>query len=391
MKYLKRFWFRTGDWFNRHILLVLFITFAVGGGFIVLLPSIVVKIPVGHKGVIYRPLSGGLDLNYVFSEGIHFIFPFNTMTQYSIALNVHKMQMEVMTSDLLKTKLSISFQYHIVEQTLPLLDRYVGKNYLDNYILPELTSAVRESFGKFNSREAFTSDIKKISMEVAAGTDNYLINSLSPGGLTSIRLVKISSFQLDAVELPQDVQKAIETKMVDAAKSDAMTYKIELAKQESTRKEIEAGGIKKYQDIVNSGLTDNYLKHEGIQATLKLAESNNSKIVIYGSSNGGLPLILGDNDSGRAADSNSSQKNSSTTTSESATSKTTTQKSDSKTTTESVPDKTTTQKTDTKITSEVAPVKTTTQTSDAKTKGEPATDTSATTTSDPKSTGTTKK
>jgi membrane protease subunit (stomatin/prohibitin family) len=301
------------------------------------------------------------------------------------------MQMEVMTSDLLKTKLSISFQYHIVEQTLPLLDRYVGKNYLDNYILPELTSAVRESFGKFNSREAFTSDIKKISMEVAAGTDNYLINSLSPGGLTSIRLVKISSFQLDAVELPQDVQKAIETKMVDAAKSDAMTYKIELAKQESTRKEIEAGGIKKYQDIVNSGLTDNYLKHEGIQATLKLAESNNSKIVIYGSSNGGLPLILGDNDSGRAADSNSSQKNSSTTTSESATSKTTTQKSDSKTTTESVPDKTTTQKTDTKITSEVAPVKTTTQTSDAKTKGEPATDTSATTTSDPKSTGTTKK
>jgi hypothetical protein len=33
----------------------------------------------------------------------------------------------------------------------------------------------------------------------------------------------------------------------------------------------------------------------GIEATLKLAESQNSKVVVIGQGEGGLPLILGNN------------------------------------------------------------------------------------------------
>jgi hypothetical protein len=43
---------------------------------------------------------------------------------------------------------------------------------------------------------------------------------------------------------------------------------------------------------VNVGLTDNYLKIRGIEATLKLAESNNAKVVIIGSPPSGLPIVL---------------------------------------------------------------------------------------------------
>jgi hypothetical protein len=43
---------------------------------------------------------------------------------------------------------------------------------------------------------------------------------------------------------------------------------------------------------VNAGLTDNYLKIRGIEATLKLAESNNAKVVIIGSPPIGLPIVL---------------------------------------------------------------------------------------------------
>jgi regulator of protease activity HflC (stomatin/prohibitin superfamily) len=335
MKYLKHLWMRTGDWLNRHILLMLFIIFAVGGGFVVLLPSILVKIPVSNKGVIYRPLSGGVDLNYVYAEGLHFIFPFNTMTMYSIALNVHKMDMEVLTSDLLKTKLTLSFQYSANEQTLPLLERYVGKDYLHTYILPELTSNIRAAFGKLNSHEAFTTDLKKVSDAISIGADNFLIDKLSPAGLNSIRLVRISAVQIESVAFPEDVQKSIESKLIESSRSDAMPFKIEIAKQEAQRKVIEADGIKKYQDIVNSGLTDNYLKHQGIQATLQLAESNNSKVVIFGSSNGGLPLILGDNDTGRASDTKVLSKSDPKTTVETDPNNTTIPKSDSKLTSES--------------------------------------------------------
>ena len=269
-------------------------SFVIGGGIIVLYPKVVIKIPAGHKGVLYRPFSGGVDLSVVYGEGVHFLLPFNSMTTYSIALNVHKMDMEVLTSDLLKSKVSLSFQYLASEQTLPMLHRYVGKDYLQTFILPEITASVRETFGKLTSSQAFTADLRKVTKDISLSTDNYLINNLSPAGLSSVRLVRISAFQLESIAFPLGVQDSINDKLVQSANAEAMKYKIEITKQEAIRRVIEAEGIKKYQDLVNAGMTENFLKHEGIEATLKLAESNNSKVVVFGSSSGGLPLILGD-------------------------------------------------------------------------------------------------
>jgi regulator of protease activity HflC (stomatin/prohibitin superfamily) len=154
-------------------------------------------------------------------------------------------------------------------------------------------------FGKLNSHQAFTTDLRQVAKDISLSTDNYLINNMSPAGLTSVRLVRISAFQVESISFPPDVQAAIENKIVQSSNSESMVYKIQIAEQEATRRVIEAQGIKKYQDIVNSGLTDNFLKHEGIQASLKLAESNNSKVIMFGSSTSGLPLILGDVDAGR--------------------------------------------------------------------------------------------
>lgn len=307
MKYLKRLWQFLADWFNRHILAILLAGFILGGGVIVLFPYIVVKIPAGYKGVIYRPFSGGVDLVKVYDEGLHILFPFNSMVQYSLAINVHKMDMEVLTSDLLKTKVTVSFQYLPNELTLPMLHRFVGKDYLKTFILPELTAAVRESFGRLDSHHAFTIDLGKVAREVSLRADNFLVDNMSPAGLSSVRLVRIRAFQIESVAFPQDVQKSIEEKLVESSKAESMAFKIDIAKQEAVRKVIEGEGIKKYQDLVNSGLNENYLKHEGIQATLKLAESNNAKVVVFGSSNGGLPLILGDNN-GQVSESLGEQK-----------------------------------------------------------------------------------
>lgn len=296
LHHLRRLPVVAGEWLNRHLLAILFLSFVVVGGLVVLYPRVVIQIPAGYKGVIYRPFSGGVDLSRVYGEGVHLLLPFNRMTTYSIALNVYQMEMDVLTSDLLKSRLKLSFQYSADEQTLPLLHRYLGKDYLNKYILPELTASVREVFGKLNSHEAFTTDLRKVARDISLSTDNFLINNLSPTGLTTIRMVRISAFQVEGIQFPPDVQASIENKVVQSNNAEAMVFKIQSAKQEATRKVIEGEGIKKFQELVNSGMTENFLKHEGIEATLKLAESNNAKVVVFGSSNGGLPLILGDAD-----------------------------------------------------------------------------------------------
>jgi hypothetical protein len=60
---------------------------------------------------------------------------------------------------------------------------------------------------------------------------------------------------------------------------------------ESMRKEIEADGIARFQQKVQAGISPNYLKWRGIEATLSLATSENAKTVIIGGKDG-MPLIL---------------------------------------------------------------------------------------------------
>ncbi len=72
-----------------------------------------------------------------------------------------------------------------------------------------------------------------------------------------------------------------------------MRFTLDRERQEAQRKLIEADGIAKYQTIVRQGLTQEYLQFKGIEATAKLAESQNAKVVIVGSGKSGLPVILG--------------------------------------------------------------------------------------------------
>ena len=46
---------------------------------------------------------------------------------------------------------------------------------------------------------------------------------------------------------------------------------------------------------LGASLTDKILQDKGIEATLELARSPNAKVVVVGSGDDGLPLILGNN------------------------------------------------------------------------------------------------
>jgi regulator of protease activity HflC (stomatin/prohibitin superfamily) len=71
-----------------------------------------------------------------------------------------------------------------------------------------------------------------------------------------------------------------------------MKFTLDKERQEAQRKQIEAEGILKYQNIVRQGLTAEYLQFKGIEATERLAASPNAKVVIIGSPKGGLPLVF---------------------------------------------------------------------------------------------------
>jgi regulator of protease activity HflC (stomatin/prohibitin superfamily) len=93
------------------------------------------------------------------------------------------------------------------------------------------------------------------------------------------------------VTLPQSIRDAIADKLAEEQRSQKMRFTLEKERQEADRKQIEAEGIAKYQGIVRQGLTEEYLRVKGIEATERLAQSQNAKIIVVGSPQSGLPLV----------------------------------------------------------------------------------------------------
>ena len=97
------------------------------------------------------------------------------------------------------------------------------------------------------------------------------------------------------VTLPPTIKDAIERKLRQEQEALEYEFRISKAQKEAERQIIEAQGKADANRILSASLTDKILKDKGIEATLELSKSPNSKVVVVGSGNDGLPLILGNN------------------------------------------------------------------------------------------------
>lgn len=105
----------------------------------------------------------------------------------------------------------------------------------------------------------------------------------------------MTALLIRSINLPEKIKQAIETKLEQEQEALAYQFRLEREKSEAERKRIMAEGEANANNIVNKSLSDKLLKMRGIEATLELSKSPNSKIVIVGSGEDGLPLILGNN------------------------------------------------------------------------------------------------
>ena len=284
------------DWISRHTLQFIVASFIVLASGFVLWPAIHVSIPVGYVGVLFRPIWKGTDLSLLINEGINLKLPWDTVTKYDGRIQQKVVTVDVLTSDLLKSTLTVSYQFRIYENNVPLLHKFIGPDYVAKFVEPSIIASVRNAVGKLSSTEAFTKNISSVEQQIRQGSDLSIINNISPPGINEVRLVRIEAIEFQDFSFPKEVADAINNKMVASAKAQSYPFILESERSEAQRKEIEAEGIRKFQDIVRPGLSDSYLRWRGIEASQNLATSSNSKIIVFGQGPTGLPLIMGDMD-----------------------------------------------------------------------------------------------
>jgi len=243
-----------------------------------------VKIDAGEAGVQYD-LFTGLNEDKVFGQGLKVIAPWNKMFVYSTRIQEDRSVMEVLSANGLTIRTELSYRYRPIEEKIGYLHNNVGENYHERIVIPEIRSATREVIGKYLPEELYSSKRDSIQTEIF--------------DLAAARIEE-KNIALDAVlirdvGLPEKLKQAIERKLEQEQSSLEYEFRLTRAEKEAERQRIEAEGKAAANRILSQSLTDKVLKDKGIEATLRLAESPNSKVIVVGGGDGGLPLILGNN------------------------------------------------------------------------------------------------
>ncbi len=249
----------------------------------ILLATSIVNIGPGQAGVVFRPFGGGVDtVRPPLSEGMHIIAPWNKVYVYNVRQQQLFETMKVLSQDGLDIKLDASIWYQPKIKDLAKLHKYRGRNYVDDVLKPAVRSATRSVVGRYTPEQIYSSKREAIQQEIFDETKKLLDK----------QFVQLNKILVRDVTLPPTIKTAIERKLKQQQEALEYEFRLQKEKKEAQRKRIEAEGIRDFQHIVTEGISDKLLRWKGIEATLKLSESPNSKIIVIGAGKDGLPIIL---------------------------------------------------------------------------------------------------
>lgn len=246
--------------------------------------SLFVTIDAGHRGVLFKRFAGGLDMaSEPYDQGFHVIAPWNKLYVYDVRINQAEAKMQVLSKNGLNITIDVSYRYQPTPSKLAFLHNEVGSDYQRNIVIPDLKAATREIIGKYLPEELYSSKRETIQTEIFERTRDAITK----------KHIILDAVLIKDIGLPATVKEAIEEKLEAEQTALKFEYILDQERQEAERKVIEAEAKSKANDLLNKSLTENILKDKGIEATLEVAKSPNSKVVIIGGGDDGMPLILG--------------------------------------------------------------------------------------------------
>jgi regulator of protease activity HflC (stomatin/prohibitin superfamily) len=238
------------------------------------------QIPAGHVGVVDF---FGVVSDQTLRAGINPVNPLATVIKYSIQTQEQKETMQVLSREGLTIGLEVSALYRLNPDSAARVYKTVaGGDYETIILIPQFRSICRSVTASFQASALYSTERERLG----ASIQDELAKTVAPRGVT------VENTPIRNVALPSQLTEAIEQKQRADQESQRMEFILTKEKQEADRKRIEAKGIADFQTIVAAGISDQLLRWKGIEATEKLASSQNTKVIIVGAGKDGLPIIL---------------------------------------------------------------------------------------------------
>ncbi|MCU7495294.1 MAG: prohibitin family protein [Ignavibacteria bacterium] len=247
---------------------------------IIALLQVFTVIPAGSVGVVDFL---GMVSDNTLKAGVNLVNPLANVVKFSVKTQEVKENMSVPSKEGLSIQLEISVLYSLNPENASRVYKTLGENYAEIILVPQFRSVVRGITSAYEAKALYTSQRE----ELANAIQKELSKLVNPRGIT------VEAVPLRQIVLPAGLTASIEEKLKAEQESQRMEFVLKKEAQEAERKRIEAKGIADFQAVISKGITSQLLKWKGIEATEKLANSQNSKVIVIGSGKEGLPVILG--------------------------------------------------------------------------------------------------
>jgi regulator of protease activity HflC (stomatin/prohibitin superfamily) len=239
--------------------------------------NIVISVYPGQQGVRWSRFTG-TQLNEINREGMHIIFPWDVMYIYNTRVQTMNNTLQILTTEGLTITVDYAFRFYPIKDGIPTIHKTLGQNYAQTFVDPEVKAASMSVIGNYPPEQLY-----RISTLVIQASIKYYLNKKMLA-----RNIVLEDYLIKRIILPKPVADSIERKMVADQLSQEYDYRLSIEKKEKERKVIEAEGIKAFEKIADIPV----LKWKGLEVTEKLSKSPNSKIIIMGNGDKGLPLLL---------------------------------------------------------------------------------------------------
>lgn len=243
---------------------------------------IFILIGPGEAGVLFRRLQSGTQTERIYGEGLSIIAPWNRMYIYNVRVQEHPEVVLALSSNGLTIRVDVSMRYFPDYPELPILHQKVGPDYAAKVVIPEVIAGAREVIGKYKPDELYTLKTSAISDAIIRS----VVRSLKE------KFITLDDVNIKNITLPATVTLAIENKLKEEQLAKEYEFRIEREELEAQRLLIQSGGISAFNAGIIPTLTPELLRFKGIEATLELSASPNSKVIVIGGGSDGLPLIL---------------------------------------------------------------------------------------------------
>jgi regulator of protease activity HflC (stomatin/prohibitin superfamily) len=246
--------------------------------FVVLWRDIVVSKYPGEQGVYWSRFFGGTS-DLVLREGTHLKFPWDEIFIYSTRIRESHGSTRLQTKDGMEMYVEWSVRYRVDPARLPELHRKLGPQYAEKVAIPEVVSSLRRVLGNYSADQIYAKDEMSLIGE---------INDQVKSRVEKFHPILFETILLLRLEMPEAMSNGIVEKLLHEQQFLSYAFRLKSEEQERKRKIIEAQGIREFETASRMSM----LKWRGIEATETLAKSPNSKIILMGTGQNNLPLLL---------------------------------------------------------------------------------------------------